>query len=410
MKDSSVFFHWARFYRFAVLLAVSVLLVFFDRPDVRASSKRELSPASRFYSPNLEFLKRELRTRGAVRLARLIDPFMRYFREIPPRAMIEKIRPIAEAVRSGYRIEEVYGLGYPFYVRGDREGASAIERRCAETLRRFLDANPSISRDAEDDMIRRLLPDFDLLVIFDPVYSASLNGNLENVMNNDFNRHVWRFFLEGFVRDIQGRNREAERKIRVHLGDVERDSLFPLVEPFTETEPEWESLLIHLDLMTVSRPVWEATPLLVTDRDIEMFYYLRDVLFTASEIVSPASEIVAAFRMNFLLQTLRIAESSVSDRPGLFDRILSRHPYEVLIREVPEIMHSAIVLWEEVLDGTIAQGFVKENPDGSIVLTPGGARYLDTVLEERDRVFREGIDAEIRPGLWHTASLVESAA
>ena len=316
-------------------------------------------------------------------ISSVLDNIIDYYDNVSRSKLIAKVKEAKKSFNTDkpYSIfKEFYGLGFPFYMA--ESDISQIKLRLYYTIKNFLQKG-DFSASSEQEMVMKLLPDIDTLIIYD---SYKIGSFPNYPSKNMFKTMIESFFK--YYHDIFFRISLELKKHKLIIGEPEYKKISV---PFLTKQSDWNDIPLQMDMVIISKHVWDNMIYFITDEDVLNLFIIRDILFTSNPLDGPSSPVVDAYRMNFLLFSLKNSRMDKFSNNKIADIIFNRHPYSELINKIPAINLGQRRLWNSVIGDAVRQGFLIFK-DGLYELSPAADKHLDEILSQRDRIIDKGFD------------------
>ncbi|MBU1871508.1 MAG: LuxR C-terminal-related transcriptional regulator, partial [Candidatus Omnitrophica bacterium] len=299
----------------------------------------------------------------------LFDKVDAFYRGLDIEAFRNKIKQIAEKLNDAPFVYELYGLGYPFY------GNVDIRKRTYLLLQELDSRNIDT-----DEFMSRLIPDIDLMLIHSPSEEGPWS-----VQSANKSIIMYNFITEVSLFEAEWKKIFDKLTNEFHLtrGRLESGYMDPIGQFLQEGR-------LHVDLNPVPTHIWRNIPVFVLEQDINLLWFMRDLLFTC-ELLSRKEtnlpqNIPLEFRRNYILNLLKQNTLTIEE---LLTKVIELHTYRDLI-ELFEQTKDIVKKWvTEAVKSALAEGLIYQEKE-RLVLSKSGTAFLDSVLEKRKRIIEEG--------------------
>jgi hypothetical protein len=258
----------------------------------------------------------------------------------------------------------IAGVGFPFY--GD------VDPR----LRITKDFKQIGTTKTPAEFIRKILPDIDLLVVYDSEEGPyAFSKTMLSGINNSFSTAI------GYDKMFYRKALQAIKEKHPQYYRDERD------EDFADF-----NFTYHIDMVPIPKHIWKELPALCLPEDISIYKYLRDLQFTAQPLTARderLKNIPAQYRENALLHIL--AKQRSGNILELWENYRTEHYYKELIELYPKTYTHIRNNFMSALQSLQESGLMtikKENNFWGI--TPQGEEQHNEILKQRLSIIEEG--------------------
>ncbi len=280
----------------------------------------------------------------------------------------DTVYSIIKILREAPMVEEVYGIGYPFY------GAVDVRLRIHQTLSRLQN-----NEFTQEGFLKRITPDFDMLLVVD--HSDKGPWRIQEDMDA--------LLKERFV-EYELKYLSLWKKINRILGEKVNAA-----DLYLDKEQALELLLqqgrYSIDFVFVPVHVWNNMPVFVLPGDENRFKFIRDLLFSLDNHEGNRSIVPQEFLQNYVLNVLA-PEPKTTDE--LFSEILMTQPHHQLLALYEKSRRIVIQKFERALMQARFKGLIAAREDGKLGLTEKGEKYYQLVLQYREKLLRFGYGFE----------------
>jgi hypothetical protein len=285
---------------------------------------------------------------------------------------LERVQNIGRTLADAPFVRSVYGTGYPFY--GNVHIPLIIFFMLIQVARGQIN---------QDTFIRNIVPDIDLIVVFEPPdpireNPARVQPGMSGVLFTNFIDEMSRY-----------RDKWKALFEEVFADENVADTVLGKADPVKEF---MEHNRINLDIVPYREYVWQNLPAFVAEEDSQYFEWITDLFFTGDPIKAPAGEeeadVPMLFRRNFLL---RMLDKPMTEKE-IFDRIFTLHGRRLYARIFSQVRQTGERHLRQTTFNALEGGLIVIDAEGRLRRTELGTRFIQEVLNQRAGLVKRGLD------------------